>query len=216
MRSVPAEAAPREKILEAAEELFARRGFAGVGLSEIAEAVGLGKSSLFHHFPTKAQLYAAVMERILAEIEQALTRALAAGGTPVERFDRWVDTIVDVLGARPAHSRLLLRSLFEDDELSGSSDEERAANQTLGRIIDSVSRLLREGMTTGALRAASIPHTLQSVIGMTIYHFASGEFGTELLGRPMFAAAEVKRRKDEIKALLHHGMVTARTTGRGE
>jgi AcrR family transcriptional regulator len=216
MRSVPAEVAPREKILEAAEELFARRGFAGVGLSEIAEAVGLGKSSLFHHFSTKAQLYAAVMERILAEIELALTRALAVGGTPVERFDRWVDTIVDVLGARPAHSRLLLRSLFEDDELSGSSDEERAANQTLARIIDSVSRLLREGMTTGALRAASIPHTLQSVIGMTIYHFASGEFGTELLGRPMFAAAEVKRRKDEIKALLHHGMVAARTTERGE
>jgi len=216
MRTVTAETAPREKILEAAEELFARRGFAGVGLSEIAEAVGLGKSSLFHHFPTKAQLYAAVMERILAEIEQALTRALAVGGTPVERFDRWVETIIDVLGARPAHSRLLLRSLFEDDELSGSSDEERAANQTLARIIDSVSRVLREGMSTGALRAASIPHTLQSVIGMTIYHFASGEFGTELLGRPMFAPAEVKRRKDEIKALLHHGMVAARTTGRGE
>jgi AcrR family transcriptional regulator len=119
MRSTAPDMAPREKILEAAEALFARRGFAGVGMSEIAEAVGLGKSSLFHHFPTKAQLYAAVVERILIEIESALTRALAAGGSPVERFDRWVDTIVDLLGAQPAHSRLLLRSLFEDDERSG-------------------------------------------------------------------------------------------------
>jgi len=202
--------APREKILEAAEELFAQRGFAGVGLSEIADAVGLRKSSLFHHFPTKAQLYAAVVERILAEIETALTRALAAGGSPVERFDRWLDTLVDVLGARPSHSRLLLRSLFEDDELTGSSDEERAANQTLARIIDGVSRVLREGMANGALRAASIAHTLQSMIGMTIYHFASGEFGAELLGQPMFAPAEVKRRKDEIKSLFHHGLVVAR------
>ncbi len=42
------EQAPREKILDAAEDLFARRGFSGVGLSEIAEAVGLGKSTLFH------------------------------------------------------------------------------------------------------------------------------------------------------------------------
>jgi AcrR family transcriptional regulator len=216
MRPIATETAPREKILEAAEELFARRGFAGVGLSEIAEAVGLGKSSLFHHFPTKAQLYAAVTERILAEIEHALTRALAAGGSPVERFDRWIDTIVDLLGSRPAHARLLLRSLFEDDELSGSSDEERAANQTLARIIEGISGLLREGMASGVLRAASIAHTLQSIIGLVIYHFASGEFGTELLGRSLFTPAEVKRRKHEIKALLHHGLVVGRAPHKGE
>jgi len=216
MRAVAVDSTPREKILDAAEELFARRGFAGVGLSEIAEAVGLGKSSLFHHFPTKAQLYAAVVERILHEIEDALTRALAAGGSPVERLDRWVDTIVDLLGARPSHARLLLRSLFEDDELSGSSAEEQAADRTLARIVESVSQLLREGMTGGALRAANIPHTLQSLIGLIIYHFASGDFGTELLGRPAFAPAEVKRRKDEIRALLHHGLVVTGARTRGD
>lgn len=216
MRASTAESTPRAKILDAAEELFARRGFAGVGLSEIAEAVGLGKSSLFHHFPTKAQLYAAVVERILSEIEAALMRALAAGGSPVERLDRWVDTIVDLLGARPPHSRLLLRSLFEDDELSGSSDEERAADATLARIISSASHLLREGMAGGALRAASIPHTLQSLIGLIIYHFASGDFGAELLGKPVFAPAEVKRRKHEIRAFLHHGLVAAGARHTGE
>ena len=210
MKPAAAELSPREKILDAAEILFARRGFAGVGLSEIADAVGLGKSSLFHHFPTKAQLYAAVVERILAEMETALVRALAAGGTPVERLDRWVETIIDILGSRPSHARLLLRSLFEDDELTGSSDEERAADQTLERIIHGASQLMREGMASGALRAASIPHTLQSVIGMLIYHFASGDFGTEMLGRSVFEPAEVKRRKDEIKAFLHHGLVAGR------
>jgi AcrR family transcriptional regulator len=212
MRVVTAEISPREKILDAAETLFARRGFAGVGLSEIADAVGLGKSSLFHHFPTKAQLYAAVVERILLEIEDALTRALAAGGSPVDRLDRWVDTIVDLLGARSSHARLLLRSLFEDDELTGSSNEERAADQAMTRIIMSAHHLLREGMGNGTLRAANIPHTLQSVIGLIIYHFASGDFGTEMLGRSVFEPAEVKRRKDEIKALLHHGLVAARAT----
>ena len=212
MRSIAAESTPREKILDAAEELFARRGFTGVGLSEIADAVGLVKSSLFHHFPTKAQLYAAVVERILREIETALTQALAAGGAPVERLDRWADTIIDLLGARPAHARLLLRSLFEDDELSGSSEEERAADATLARIVSNVSHLLREGMAAGALRAANIAHTLQSLIGLIIYHFASGQFGDELLGRSVFTPAEVKRRKDEIRAFLHHGLVTG---GRG-
>jgi AcrR family transcriptional regulator len=216
MRAIATDITPRGKILDAAEELFARRGFAGVGLSEIADAVGLGKSSLFHHFPTKAQLYAAVVERILSEIEAALMRALATGGSPVERLDRWVDTIIDLLGTRPSHSRLLLRSLFEDDELSGSSDEERAANETLARVVESVTRLLREGMASGALRVASIPHTLQSLIGMVIYHFASGEFGAELFGRSLFGPAEVKRRKDEIRALLHHGLVVSGAPHEGE
>ena len=216
MRSLASESTPREKILEAAEGLFARRGFAGAGLSEIADAVGLSKSSLFHHFPTKAQLYAAVVERILSEIEATLMRSLAVGGSPVQRLDRWIDTIVDLLGEDPSHSRLLLRSLFEDDELSGAFEEERAANATLARIIESASQLLREGMASGALRVASIPHTLQSLIGMIIFHFASGDFGAELLGRPVFAPAEVRRRKDEIKALLHHGLVVARSTHKGE
>src|SRR4030095_2130327 len=68
---------PRDKILDCAEALFARRGFAGTGLAEVAETVGLGKSSLFHHFPSKAELYAAVVARILARIEGRLMRALA-------------------------------------------------------------------------------------------------------------------------------------------
>jgi AcrR family transcriptional regulator len=199
--------APRDKILDAAQELFAKRGFAGVGLSEIADAVGLGKSSLFHHFRSKAQLYAAVLLRILSELDTVLTRALAAGGTPTERLDRWLETLIDALGDNPSYSRLLLRSLFEDDELTGELDEERQANQALTRIMENIASLLREGMAKGELRAANIPHMLQSLIGMVIYHFASGDFGAELTRRPLFAPAEIRRRHDEIKALLHFGLV---------
>jgi AcrR family transcriptional regulator len=207
MRTQTAEISAREKILDAAEALFARRGYAAVGMSEIAEAVGLSKSSLFHHFPTKAQLYAATADRILRVIEGALTTALAGGGSPIERLDRWIDTVADLLGTHEAYARLLLRSLFEDDELNGSFEEERAVNETLHRVIGAATQLLREGMGTGALRAASIPHTVQSLIGLLIYHFASGDFGAELLGRPIHTPAEIRRRKDEIKALLHHGLV---------
>src|SRR5262245_34795377 len=89
-RSMPAQVAKtrqpsRDKILDCAETLFARRGFAGTGLAEVAEHVGLGKSSLFHHFRSKAELYAAVVARILGVIEDRLMRALAAGGTAVDR-----------------------------------------------------------------------------------------------------------------------------------
>ncbi|HWP66027.1 MAG TPA: TetR/AcrR family transcriptional regulator [Candidatus Limnocylindria bacterium] len=197
----------RDKILDTAEVLFARRGFAGVGLSEVAEGTGLGKSSLFHHFRSKAQLYAAVIGRILARIETTLLRALAGGGDPTARLDRLMDAFIDELAAHPTYARLLLRSLFEDDELAGDLPEEREANDTLRRITGSMAQLLREGMSTGIFRLASVTHTLQSLIGITIYHFASGEFGDELVGRPVFSPAEVKRRKQEVRALLHGGLL---------
>ena len=206
-KSSAVEISARDRILEAAEELFARRGFAGVGMSEIADAVGLSKSSLFHHFRTKAQLHAATVERILSQIELELTRQLAQGGSAVERLDRWVDALIDLLASTPSHARVLLRSLFEDEELAGDVVEQRAANDVTLRILQQASNVLREGMAQGELRAASIPHTLQSLIGIIVYHFASGEFGDEIIGRSIFDRREVERRKQEVKAFLRHGLV---------
>jgi AcrR family transcriptional regulator len=199
----------RDKILDCAEQLFARRGFAGIGIAEVAETVGLGKSSLFHHFRSKAQLYAAVVARILGRIEAVLMDSLARGGTPAERLDRWVDALIDELVAHPTYARLLLRSLFEDDELAGDLPEEKEANATIQRVVGAGSRLLREGMTAGEFRPASVGHTLQTLIGATVFHFASGDFGDGLIGRPIFSKSEVRRRKNEIKSLLRRGLIVA-------
>jgi AcrR family transcriptional regulator len=197
----------RDKILDAAEALFAKRGYAGVGLSEIAETVGLGKSSLFHHFTSKPQLYAAVAARILARIEARLVRSLAAGGDPLARLERWLDDLVDLLAAHPTYARLLLRSLFEDDELAGETPEEREAHRAIASMVGSVGGLLREGMAAGRLRAAHVKHLLLTLVGLVVFPFASGEFGAEVLGRDIFDGAEVRRRKRELRDLLRFGLV---------
>lgn len=208
---VAIETASRDKILDAAERLFARRGFAGTGMREVAEAAGLGKSSLFHHFKSKAELYAAVVTRILALFERRLTTALAAGGDPLARFDRWLDAVIDTIAEKQTSARLLLRSLFEDDDLTGQSEEERAADETLKRLFGAVGSLLQEGGRAGQFRDLDIPHTLQSIVGLTVYHFASGDFGAELLREPVFAPAQVQRRKAEVKALLYHGLIDGKS-----
>jgi AcrR family transcriptional regulator len=205
--AVAHEPSSRDKILDAAEALFAKRGFAGVGLSEVAEVVGLGKSSLFHHFTNKAQLYAAVAARILLRIEERLVRALAKGGEPVARLERWLDEIVDLLAANPTYARVLLRSLFEDDELPGDLPEELEARRALDALLGSVAALLREGMSAGVFRAANVPHLLLTLVGIIVFPFASGEFGVEVLGKDVFDAAEVRRRKREIRDLVRFGLV---------
>jgi len=201
------EVSSREKILDAAEVLFAQRGFSGVGMREVAEAVGLSKSSLFHHFRSKVELYAAVAGRILSMFEQRTVQVLGGPGDAFVRFDRWLDAMIETLAERPSRARLLLRSLFEDDDLAGESAEEKEVDQIIHRLFASVGRLLREGMEQGVFRLASIPHMLQSLIGLLVYHFASGEFGETLLRQSLFAPAAVKKRKEEVKLLLYAGML---------
>jgi AcrR family transcriptional regulator len=194
----------REKILETAELLFARQGYAGLGMRELAIQVGLGKSSLFHHFASKAALWIAVLERVLGQIDARLETALSADGSGAERLERSVDALVDALAESPPRAPLLLRALFEPD--GGRSPESAPLDATLDRILGRLGALIQAGRADGSLRDASTPHAIQTLIGMTVYHFASGEFGERLLGGSVFAAAEIERRKAELRAWLREGI----------
>jgi AcrR family transcriptional regulator len=207
-KTAPASPSSREKILDVAETLFARRSFSGVGMREVADSVGFGKSSLFHHFRTKLQLYGEVLGRVLARIDDHLRPVLAGDAGPVEKLDRWIDTLIDVLAEQPAWSRLLLRALFEDEAFPEEDTPERAsAERAMQSIISGCDALLRDGIAQGVFRRVSVAHEIQTLIGATVYHFASGRFGDELLGRPMLSTEEVTRRKEAVRALFHHGLV---------
>ena len=203
------EPSSREKILEVAEARFAQRGSAGVGMREVALAAGLGKSSLFHHFPTKAELWVAVISRVIARIEAHVLPALDAPGGTLVRIERAVDALIDALAEHPTTARLLLRSLVEDDELVAAAPP--GADEVEARIQGLVARftaLLAAGVESAELRPASAPDAVHTLIGATVYHFASGEFGEAVLGGPLFSAEAVARRKREVKELLLHGLAS--------
>ncbi len=203
-------ASSRDKILDVAEARFAQRGYSGVGLREVAEAAGLGKSSLFHHFRGKAALYLAVLDRVLARIEERLGPVLASPGQPLERLDRSVAGLVDALVEHPTTARLLLRGLFEDDDLPEAAlAEAEAFEARLARLVAALSGLIEEGVASGAFRPVSPAHTLQTLIGATVYHFASGEFGEGLLGGPLYSAEAVRRRKEEVVSFVHRGLAVS-------
>lgn len=200
-------ATSREKILEVAEAHFARRGFSGVGLREVAIAAGLGKSSLFHHFESKAQLYFEVLERVLGRIQERLQPALAQPVGALERLEGWIDALVDALAEHPTTARLLLRGLVEEEDFPDEPlPEAQRAERLLGEILQGIHGLLREGIEQGAFRKVSVPHTVQTLIGATVYHFASGEVGESIMGRPLLSAEAVRRRKLELRNLLHQGL----------
>ena len=87
----------RSKLLDVAESRFARSGFGGVGMRDVAVAAGLSKSTLFHHFATKAALYGEVVGRVVSRVAERIEPALASGGSPAERLERVSDALVDAL-----------------------------------------------------------------------------------------------------------------------
>jgi len=197
----------RDKILDVAEALFARRGYAGVGMREVADAARLGKSSLFHHFRGKTQLYFEVLGRVLERIEERIDPIFAVPGEPAEKLDRVLDSLLDALAEHPTTARLLLRALFEEDEFPGGPcPEEEAARQVLDGLLSRMGEVLHAGIESGVFRDVSVAHTLQTMIGACVYHFASGELGEELIGAPLLSAGAVRAQKDTVRQLLHHGL----------
>ncbi len=106
----------REAILEAATELFAARGLAGVSIPEIAGAAHTHKTTVLYHFGTKEALYAAVLDEALERIALVMADFLSGGFDSAhlrERVAYLVDQIQAYYAERPAHARLLERELLE-------------------------------------------------------------------------------------------------------
>lgn len=79
---------PRERILDAADDLFYARGIHAVGIDEIVSRSGTAKTTLYAHFPSKDDLIASYLQRRSEKWRQYLTGELARrGGTAVDRID---------------------------------------------------------------------------------------------------------------------------------
>src|SRR5260221_13283552 len=84
----------RERVLAVAQTLFAERGYRGTSLRDIAKRIGIKAPSLLHHFPSKQQLYIAVLEKMFENLEDA-ANAVAWGRE--SRQDRMRQAVRDAI-----------------------------------------------------------------------------------------------------------------------
>ena len=91
-----------DRILDAAEDLFAEKGYSATSLGDVADRVGIRSPSLYNHFRNKEALYEAVLERLLQDFSAPLEEL---GKAPVtyDRVFLWLETIVRQHHANPNH-----------------------------------------------------------------------------------------------------------------
>ena len=201
----------REKILEVGESLFASSGYSGVGMRQIATAVGLSKSALFHHFPTKLELYGEVLDRVIERLERGLCDDAQHPGKTAEQLDHWIDSMIGTLAEDVPAARLILRALVDEEPFPPFSLEPEERDQMsfevrLDRVIDRFRSLLEQGIADGVFRPVSIGDTIQTTIGAIVFHFASGDLGEALIGEPIFSGTAVERRRREVSEFIRRGL----------
>jgi AcrR family transcriptional regulator len=120
----------KERILDAAEQVFSRAGFKAASSSEIAAIAQVKQPALYHYFDSKEALYAAVLHRAFQPLIDQMEAVIAADGQVPSTMP---DRIMDLHAAHPNASLLIFQALLSDDEV--------------GRAIlfEGVARMIRPG-----------------------------------------------------------------------
>ena len=130
----------RRQIRQAAREVFRRRGV--VGLAHVAEAAGIGRSSVYHYYPDKGALVRHLVRDLIAE-EEALFQGAADGpGRPLERIERLVGATPGLFPEWAQAGRLLLELRSKDARLFRAF---------FRRIREALAGAIREGQHAGEI-----------------------------------------------------------------
>jgi len=157
-----------EHVLDAAERLFAEHGFSGASLADICGEVGIAKSSLLHHFPSKKRIYAAVLARIAADLEAMLAEAKQMHGEAAARFRHMIALHLHWTRRRPDYNQLMLRELVDKTDHAS-----QVRNWVLKPVFDEMAALITEALEQGALRPIDPMLFLFHTVGGIAYVMAA-------------------------------------------
>jgi TetR/AcrR family transcriptional regulator len=141
-------------ILDAAEQLFRRQGFAATTLDEIAATADVSVGSVYVHFQTKAGLYLALVEQALDLNEAAMAQVAAAGlDSPLERVLAAGDAYLNFHVEHPGAFQMIALRVLEPAVTVGVSDVEERIARRVERLVAAVRDDLQAAVEVGEVRA---------------------------------------------------------------
>ena len=121
----PAEPSKKDRVLKAAERLFALEGFHGVSMRDIAHASGVKLSLIVYHYGSKKNLYRALFEQRHEVFEERLAKLRAVDGTTPDAVERIVEAFVLPVLRRQATTEGRHYSLLTVREASDPQESSR-------------------------------------------------------------------------------------------
>lgn len=158
-RSELAKAARREEILAAARRVFAKRGFRGTTIADVAEDAGIALGTIYLYFKSKDDVFAALQEQFSQLIADALA-SVPAAATLEETVRTRIDNVFSACGKNRDLIRLVVLNTDHGSETTKrlrKSDAERAAPMV---------EAIEAGMHAGAVRSADARIMTDLVLGL--------------------------------------------------
>ncbi len=182
----------KDELMEVATELFAAHGFAGTSIRDIARAMNMSISNIYHYFGNKEGLWLKILEYSVQKLPETLREAVDQDAEPLEKLRVLIQTH---LRSAEGHRREW-RIFFVDEERLSAEGMER--NRKLQReILDIYLDAIREVQNAGYARDCHPKVLAFNIIGMINWYLRWFRRGGELSEQEAY---------DEIIAFIMRGI----------
>lgn len=191
-------------ILDAALQIFSRYGLHGATVEQIAEAADVSKTNLFYYFPSKDEVYVAVLERLLTDWLEPL-QMLEVESNPVEAIGNYIRRKVEFSRSSPEASRLFCLEVVQGAPLVG-----RVLRTSLKRLVDEKAGVINAWIKTGKLAPIDPYHLIFSIWSIT-QHYADFSAQIEAItGRRLDDETFFEQTVSNIQTLVLGGLTSRR------
>jgi AcrR family transcriptional regulator len=175
----------RDRVRAIAVELFNEQGYDATSVADVAQRLGLTKSALYHHFPSKDALLEVALDEALGGLEAAIDAASTLDAPAVDRLRHVIRAATDVLLAHLPSVTLLLR-------VRGNSAVEVAALERRRRFDQRVTAMVAAAQAEGDIRgdvdAPVVARLLFGMINSVVeWYRPGGAIDGERLGHDILA-----------------------------
>ncbi len=182
------------RILDAAEALFAERGYAGTTLRDVAARVGVRNPSLYNHFSNKESLYRAVLERRMRPLLAVLSEfALENRAVDAERL---LDRIMGLLAEHPSLPRLFLH-----ETLGGAERITPMLREWFTPALERARELV-DATSEGRWGREHVPFLVLALYHVVVGFFTVGPLYEAIGGDDLTSARAVATQKEFLKKLF--------------
>ncbi len=184
-----------QRILDAAEDLFAEKGYSATSLGDVADRVGIRSPSLYNHFKNKEALYEAVLDRLLTDFSAPLLE-LESGPVTNERVMFWMETIV-----RQHHANPNLARLLQHAALSGGPHTNELIDRLFRPMFEQRTEI--DGVPISLFENTGLqPWAVMAFNNLVMSYVTMAPMYRDLLGQDPFSEEALEKQLNLIKMLL--------------